>query len=141
MKVADKRSLIATCIPRSLMIRTLTLFSFLSLGTGSLLFAQNPNFQGCPVFPADNVWNTPINNLPVDANSDAYVDTIGSSSPAHPDFGSASSNGIPVNVVNGSQPKVNVPFYYAPASDAGPYPIPSSPLIEAGSDHHLLIVD
>lgn len=123
------------------MIRSFFLASLLFAGTGLSVLAQNPIFQGCPVLPADDVWNTPINTLPVDANSAAYVSTIGSSSPVHPEFGSASSNGIPVNVVPGSQPKVNVTFYYADASDPGPYPIPANPLIEAGSDHHLLIVD
>jgi hypothetical protein len=29
------------------------------------------------VFPADDVWNTPIDKLPRDAGSDAYVTTIG----------------------------------------------------------------
>lgn len=123
------------------MIRVLTLSSLLAIGAGSPLLSQSPSYQGCPVFPADNVWNAPIDTLPVDANSDAYVNTIGSSSPTHPDFGSSSSNGIPVNVVNGSQPKVNIAFYYAADSDAGPYPIPANPVTEAGSDHHLIIVD
>jgi len=34
-----------------------------------------------------------------------------------------------------------VRFYYANESDAGPYPIPANPKREAGSDHHILIVD
>ncbi len=106
-----------------------------------ILPAQTPLYAGCAVFPANNVWNTPIDTLPVDANSGAYVNTIGASSPAHPDFGSAVGSGIPLNVVNGSQPKVNVTFVYADESDPGPYPIPANPNIEAGSDHHLLIVD
>lgn len=122
-------------------MRPLLISGMLVLGAGLSVFGQSPNFQGCPVLPADDVWNTPINTLPVDANSAAYVSTIGSSSPVHPDFGSASGNGIPVNVVPGSQPKVSVTFYYADASDPGPYPIPANPLIEGGSDHHLLIID
>ena len=27
----------------------------------------------CPILPADNIWNTPIDNLPVDPNSDTYI--------------------------------------------------------------------
>jgi hypothetical protein len=49
--------------------------------------------------------------------------------------------GIPVNIVNGSPQKKTVIFDYADESDPGPYPIPDNPLIEGGSDHHLLIVD
>jgi hypothetical protein len=32
-------------------------------------------------------------------------------------------------------------FYYPDESDAGPYPIPENPLIEYGSDHHILTID
>ena len=72
-------------------------------------------------------------------NSATYVQSIGASSPAHPDFGSDPGNGIPYNLVSGNQPKVNVTFRYQ--SDAGPYPIPANPVIEGGSDAHILIVD
>ena len=37
-----------------------------------------PHFQSPgPLFPADNVWNAPVDTLPVDAHSAAYVATIG----------------------------------------------------------------
>jgi hypothetical protein len=44
-------------------------------------------------------------------------------------------------VVPGSQPKKSVIFDYDDESDPGPYPIPDNPPIEAGSDHHILMVD
>ena len=107
--------------------------------------AQSPNFNGCNVFPANNVWNARVDSSPVAANSNAYVATIGSSAGAHPDFGSSLSNGIPINTVPGSQPKVTVTFTYQGESDPGPYPIPANPSIEGGStstgDRHVLIVD
>ena len=61
------------------------------------------------------------------------------------DFGSGTWNGgligIPLNVVPAAQPAVNVIFdEFGDESDAGPYPIPSIPNIEYGSDHHILIV-
>jgi hypothetical protein len=100
---------------------------------------------GCPMFPANNIWNTPINNLPVHARSDQWVNTIGRNTGFHMDFGSGTWNGgpigIPYNVVGGNVPKVSVSFYYADQSDIGPYPIPANPLIEYGSDHHILIMD
>ena len=48
-----------------------------------------PLLAGCPIFPADNVWNTPIDHLSVDSNSSAYINTIGSTKTVHPDFGAA----------------------------------------------------
>jgi uncharacterized membrane protein YgcG len=105
--------------------------------------------EGCPLFPADSVWNTPVADLPLDANSGAYIDTIGATPGLHPDFGSGTWDGgpigIPFNVVDASQPKVNVSFDYADESDPGPYPIPPDALIEGGSqstgDRHVLVLD
>ncbi len=100
--------------------------------------------SNCPVFPADNVWNTPVSQLPVDQNSDAYLATIGTSKPLHPDFGSQSVYGIPYMVVPSTQPKVNVTFQYADESDKGPYPIPANAPVEGGpngtGDRHVLIL-
>ena len=108
--------------------------------------AQPPNIGGCDIFPSNNIWNTPVDNLPVDSHSEAWVNTIGRSTHFHMDFGPGTYDGgpigIPYNVVIGSIPKVIVSFVEYPSeSDAGPYPIPASPKIEYGSDHHLLIVD
>jgi Ricin-type beta-trefoil lectin domain len=122
-------------------IRFQSLAGFLFLGAALPLAAQTPVLNGCPVFPANNIWNTRVDTLPVDANSAAYVNTIGVTSPAHPEFGKDPGNGIPVNVVSGSQPKVNVKFHFAADSDAGPYPIPATPEVEGGSDGHILIID
>ncbi len=117
-------------------IRRLLFVSILA-GLPGLLTAQQPTLGGCQVFPSNNVWNTPIDNLPVDASSATYVSTIGPSDPLHPDYGAG--GGIPYTLVPGSQPKVNVSFRYL--SDAGPYPIPANVAIEPGSDGHALIVD
>ena len=38
----------------------------------------------CSILPANNIWNTPIDTLPVDANSDAYIQTIGAAKGLHP---------------------------------------------------------
>ncbi len=101
-----------------------------------------------PLFPSDNVWNVAIDKLPVDANSAAYVTTIGAGKPVHPDFGTVydgAPNGIPYVIVTRTQPSVAVSFSYAGESDPGPYPIPPDAPIEGGSlgsgDRHVLIVD
>ncbi len=109
------------------------------------------------MLPDDNIWNTPIDSLPVDSHSGDYINTIGSDTTFHPDFGAPywtgsewSPIGIPFNVVTASQPKKQVNFDYDSESDPGPYPIPDNPLIEGvlpggdpnvDGDRHILVVD
>src|ERR1700690_1133604 len=85
--------------------------------------AQGPTITGCPVFPANNVWNTPVDKLPLDAHSAAYVTTIGTSKSGHADFGSGLWDGGPIGIpfatVPGSQPKIAVTFDYDDESDHG----------------------
>jgi hypothetical protein len=103
----------------------------------------------CTIFPADNVWNVPVDSLPVDANAEVYIQTMGADVGSHPDFGSGLDQGSPIGIpyqeVPGDQPKVEVQFTYADESDSGPYPIPADPLIEGGpdndSDRHILLID
>ena len=95
----------------------------------------------CQMFPADNPWNQDISKLPLHKNSAAYVNAIGAGKKLHPDFGANPDYGIPYNLVDGAVSKVKVAFDYADESDAGPYPIPLRPEIEAGSDQHLLMLD
>ena len=118
------------------MMKTLTA-TFLFALVAADLSAQAPTYAGCQILPANNVWNTSVDTLPVAANSDAFVQTLGSTNPLHPDYGSA--GGYQVAIVPGSQPKVPVSFYYG--GDPGPYPIPQNPPIEPDSDHHLFIID
>ncbi len=101
-----------------------------------------PSASNCPIFPATNVWNKRVDSLPVAANSQAMINAIGASVGVHPDFGSYLGYGIPYNVVAGSQKKVKVKVTpYGNESFKGPWPIPASPKVEAGSDRHMLIVD
>ena len=101
------------------------------------------------VLPADNIWNTPVNTLPVSPKSSTFINTIGKDKTVHPDFGSGLYDGAPIGIpylaVSGSQTKVNVTFTYNDESDVGPYPIPSNAPIEGGStstgDRHVIIVD
>ena len=100
----------------------------------------------CTLFPSSNVWNKRVDSLPVASNSATMIGSIGPSGALHPDFSSLAWNGgvgygIPYNVVNGSTPRYSVDFYYPDESDPGPYPIPSNPKIEGGSDGHLLSWD
>ncbi|HEY2938069.1 MAG TPA: hypothetical protein VGJ25_15810 [Gaiellaceae bacterium] len=113
----------------------------LAVSPPHLLAAPN-----CPIFPAGNPWNQRVDTLPVAANSAQIIQSIGPGTGLHADFGSGLYNGsmigIPFNVVPGTQPKQRIKrFEYADESDKGPYPIPTRPKIEGGSDRHVLIVD
>lgn len=111
--------------------------------------SEGSTIAGCPLFPADNYWNTPIDSLPTHPNSDAYIAAIGKKTTLHPDFGSGTwegeTIGIPYDVISGDQARVPVAFDYADESDPGPYPIPADATIEGGpdvdGDRHILLVD
>jgi len=101
-----------------------------AVGTGTAL-------GGCPVFPADNAWNTDVSRAPLRAGSAATIARLGGN--LHPDFGSNLSYGIPFIIVPADQPLVPVQFdAYGSESDPGPYPIPLNAPVEAGSDAHVL---
>jgi hypothetical protein len=100
----------------------------------------------CPAFPADNVWNTPITGLPVNADSAMWLESMDASTTfLHPDYGPSGRRtkpyGIPWQIVSPSQPLVPVRFTYASQSDPGPYPLSESTPIEGGSDRHALMVN
>ncbi|MCU1237629.1 MAG: putative outerrane protein (modular protein), partial [Candidatus Solibacter sp.] len=112
-------------------------------------FAQAPVIGACTVLPADNIWNTPVDQFPVSGNSSAWVNTIGATKTAHADLGSGLYNGAPIGIpyvtVPGTQTKYPASFTYADESDPGPYATPLNAPIEGGSqstgDRHVLSVD
>jgi len=102
------------------------------------------------VFPADNVWNADISQLPVDPHSSAWLASMNASTTnLHPDFGSSGDPsapyGIPYTVVTSAHPLINVSFQYASESDPGPYPFGADTPIEGGQnasgDRHAIMVD
>ncbi len=110
---------------------------------------QGPTIGPCPVFPADNVWNTRVDHLPRDPNADKLITTIGANLPLHMDFASGMWEGAPVGipfmVIPGNQKRVPVKFEYANDSDLSNYPIPPNAPIERNgdpkSDRHILLID
>jgi hypothetical protein len=110
---------------------------------------QPPLLANCQILPANNIWNTPIDTLPVLAESDQYITSIGRTTGVHADFGSGTWNGgpigIPITLVSNSQPFVPVAFDYTEESDAGPYPVPANAAIEGGpqsnGDRHILVLN
>src|SRR4051794_39017608 len=100
-----------------------------------------PGAPLCPIFPTTNVWNARIDGRAVASDSATMIGAIGLDRGLHMDFGSYAGYGIPYRVVTSATPGVPVTFDYDDESDHVPYPIPASPLIEGGSDAHMLIVD
>nr|HNB52694.1 hypothetical protein [Anaerolineales bacterium] len=51
---------------------------------------RGAGLDGCPVFPADNIWNARVDQLPIHPMSDTYIDSISLDGDEylHPDFGS-----------------------------------------------------
>ncbi len=109
---------------------------------------QVQRIGGCQIFPADNMWNTPIDQLDLHPLSDTYVQSIGGDTWVHPDFGTEWNGydiGIPFDIIPDNQPFVDVQFNYWDETDpldlnqqTKPYPIPANPSIEGGGDNYTL---
>jgi hypothetical protein len=127
--------------------------SFIARAEGLPLIAPPPRLDDCPVFPDDNIWNTPVDDLPVHPRSNGYIASIGSGGTLHPDFGSgvwppgsSSPIGIPYVEVGSDQPDVDIAYTaYGDESDPGPWPVPSDAPVEGGpegtGDRHVIVVD
>ncbi|HUR32416.1 MAG TPA: hypothetical protein VM032_01380 [Vicinamibacterales bacterium] len=130
------------------MIRATILGAAFTLSLAGPTFAQQ-TIGGCSVLPANNIWNTPVDTLPVLSNSATLVNTIGGAKGFHADFGAGTWDGgpigIPVITVPGTQTKYPASFLYADESDPGPYAVPLNAPIEGGSsstgDRHAIAVD
>ena len=76
----------------------------------------------CAVLPANNIWNTPVDTLPVLSNSASMVTTIGASTGFHADFGSGTWDGGPIGIpfvtVAGTQ--TNIPRRFSTPTKATP---------------------
>jgi hypothetical protein len=111
----------------------------------------------CALFPSSFIFNTPIDTLPADPNSDAYISAIGGTGKLHLDLGTQTDQsqpdfyGIPYNVVHGGSftwPQVDYAqggaidesdcadashAVVSPCSIASPrLPIPGTVLVEGG---------
>ncbi|HZU82361.1 MAG TPA: hypothetical protein VE987_05575 [Polyangiaceae bacterium] len=109
-----------------------------------------PNIGGCPLFPADDPWNTRVDDprqFPVHPQSATYIAAMSPSTHLHPDWGDWTTNhyGIPWQTVPAGQALVPMTFTYAGQSDPGPYPFPPDARVEGGAgsggDMHVLVVD
>ena len=110
------------------------------------------------VFPANNFWNTRIDQAPLHPRSaDLMANWMHAGHPLHMDFGTVYNghyNGIPINRVGNATPRRVVTYHrpnYSDESDPMPpegLPIPDGVKIEgdpqpwaAGADHHMILWD
>ena len=115
----------------------------------SVAVAQPPTIGNCTVFPANNIWNTPVDGLPASPHPSTYINIIGASAGIHADFGSGLWAGGPIGIpyipVPGAQTKYVATFLYSDESDPGPYAVPLNAPIEGGSqssgDRHTIAID
>jgi uncharacterized repeat protein (TIGR01451 family) len=146
---------------------------------GPVLGGSLPGSPPGLLFPVDNWWSANVSSAPVDPGSTAYIDFINNCTSCcpsggrrlHPDFGgnvspgSVQTYGMPFSVVDGTQPKRRVIFYYSDESDGVDhatdmsfpfYPLPDEAItqphwVEGGDpasvdlrdeqDRHLIVVD
>jgi hypothetical protein len=134
----------------------LLLFSFIQFTTITTIQAAQNTVAGCAIFPANSIFNTPIDNLPVHAKSAQWMALFSANRKLHPDFGTQyeyptgtwNQMGIPYVVVDNTQPLVGVEYDslggWPDQSDAGPMPIPHNPAKEKpdipDGDSHVLVL-
>lgn len=118
------------------MTRSTALGLIFGVALGGHAYAQQ-TIGRCPVLPADNIWNTPIDTVPVLASSSTLVNTIGTSRGFHADFGAGMWDGGPIGIpfvtVPGTQTRYPASFLYADESDIGPYAVPLNAPIEGAA--------
>ena len=130
-------------VPTAAFVVTAILSLSLTIGGGTGVASAGtpvPGAPNCPIFPADNVWNTPVANLPVDPHSAQWLAAMDASTTnlqpvAPPTFG------MPINVVPLGHAFIPLAFGSS-GNDAGPYPFGPDTQIEGGTgDRHAIMVD
>jgi len=99
-----------------------------------------PEAPNCPIYPADDVWHSNIQQMPVNPMSATWIANMGGPGRLlHPDFGGP--YGYQLQVVDGATPTTRVAFDYADESDDVPYPFTASTPIEPASDAHAFMLN
>lgn len=97
---------------------------------------------GCPVAPADSIFNTRIDNLPVHPNSAQYVQYLNNPISFYPSMGT--------NILDNTVPVTNGTFLYTTAYNGTPYQIAPKPsrkretgslTTDGNNDHHMVSVN
>ena len=125
-------------------VATAILWLGLTAGTPGVASAGTPvpGASNCPMFPADNVWNTPVANLPVDSHS-AHGCPAMDASATNLRPVSLPTYGMPVNVVPAGHAFVTA-HVRSSGNDPGPYPFGSDTADRGRADpgdRHAIMVD
>lgn len=125
--------------------------AFAQSGCSAISIGPGASLNGFVPFTSASLWNTNIAGLPVDPNSQAIINFIGTSVTLHPDFGSGEyagqTIGIPYQVEAATQPLAPIHLgAYASESDPGPAQVPPNALIEGyphpgSGDRHVLVLE
>lgn len=101
-----------------------------------------PEIAGCQMYSADSLWNKDISSSNRLAESQSFIDSLGNQNKLNAGFGSDVASGIPYNVIGKNTNWYDVRLMTGKAfSNPGPYPIPNDPLIEAGSNRRMIVLD
>jgi hypothetical protein len=130
-------------------LRRLSGYLALTIAAASPAIGAAPSFGGCLAFPADNYWNTRVDNLAVHPSSTAWVNSIGATARLHPDCCNVTGEpyGFSPTAVPGTQPLVPITYYpTSPVSESDPGPFPIPPALAVGryagsSDREVVVVN
>jgi len=140
-------------------LRYLLLLCFIWPSSPAFAVPSSPLPAGFQLFPANNIWNVPVDSAPLHPNSAQWMDISNGHAghPLHADFGTVylgHLNGIPYNIVGNTTPLVRVTFAptaYVSESDPLPaagLPMPADvaaegdpPPVDMTGDRHLLLLD
>src|ERR1035438_812930 len=97
----------------------------------------------CPIFPPNDVWNTPIDQLLVDDHSGAYLENMEPQGHLHAAFGSGRTGewGTVYVLADGSTPRIQLSLTQIDDSDRGAFPIPRNPPLEHSPAGVLSVLD
>jgi hypothetical protein len=97
----------------------------------------------CPIFPPNDVWNTPIDQMLVDEHSSAYLENMESQGHLHAGFGSGRTGewGSVYMIADGNTPRVTIPLTQVDDSDRGMMPVPKNPPLEHSPTGVLSVLD
>lgn len=98
----------------------------------------------CPIFPPNNIWNTPIDTMPADDHTALFVgnmDPLGHLRAGFNSGRSGAESGIPYMIIGQDQRKVDVFLMETQESDHGPFPIPNKPPLEHATGQRLILID
>src|SRR2546422_5673955 len=99
-----------------------------------------PDAPNCPIYPADDVWHSNVQLMPVNPMSDTWIANMGGLTRLlHPDFGGP--YGYQLQVTSNATPTTRLSFQYAGESDDVPYPFTANTPIEPASDAHAFMLN